>query len=81
MTLSGGKTQLTPQALDYLDWILAGAVDEARAVVVDHDNMGADGDGGCNRCAHPTCIGFVPGAGAICKRPTCHHSFFSHRVF
>ncbi|MEV4129731.1 hypothetical protein [Nocardia sp. NPDC049707] len=80
MTLSGGRAQLTPQALDYLDSILAGAVDEAR-VVVDHDNMGTEGDGGCNRCTHPTCIGFIPGDGAVCKRPTCHHSFFSHRVF
>ncbi|WP_327094980.1 hypothetical protein OIE68_33650 [Nocardia vinacea] len=81
MTMSEGKSQLTPQALDYLDSILAGAVAEARIVLVDHEHMGEDGDGGCNRCTHPTCVGFIPGGGAVCKRPTCHHSFFSHRVF
>ncbi|WP_433196727.1 hypothetical protein ACQP1G_45060 [Nocardia sp. CA-107356] len=81
MTLSEGKSQLSPQALDYLDSILAGAVAEARVVLVDHNNFDEDGDGGCNRCTHPTCVGFIPGGGAECKRPTCHHSFFSHRVF
>ena len=48
MTLSGGKPPLTSKALDYLDSILAGAVAEARVVLVDHDHMGEDGDGGCN---------------------------------
>jgi hypothetical protein len=81
MTLSAGKSHLSPQALDYLDSILAGAVAEARVVLVDHEDIDEQGDGGCNRCTHPTCVGFIPGAGAVCKRSSCHHSFFSHRIF
>lgn len=80
MTLSE-KSRLSPPALDYLDSILAGAMAEARAVLVDHFDIDEEGNGGCNRCTHPTCVGFIAGAGAVCMRPTCHHSFFSHRVF
>ncbi|MGW4771454.1 hypothetical protein ACWEO2_25835 [Nocardia sp. NPDC004278] len=81
MTRSAGKIHLSPEALDYLDSILAGAMDEARLVLIYHDDLSIEGDGGCNRCTHPTCVGFIAGGGAMCKRPTCHHSFFSHRIF
>lgn len=72
------------EALDEAEAILGEALERARtrlrAAGVEHNPPREDGDFGCDLC---DCAHFQrSGPTSLkCKRPSCGHSFFRHRVF